>query len=217
MSPDRQRRAGARYLLRRHSLTVAPCVFAAHQGSTRHFRNSASPLAFSAAGLTFKGFSRGCRRTQIDMNAIKSAADPGTRPGSAKPTDPGRGTLHILLRLVPYLRQYGWAFGLSLVGLLAARLFEAVIPLAVKDGIDLIASGQVEIAGGTVSFETAAAALALPALTIAVCVLGQLITTIVSRILTRRIGMYAAWDLRNRVYQHLQQQGPMETLCPQDT
>lgn len=143
------------------------------------------------------------------MNAIKSAADPGTRPGSAKPTDPGRGTLHILLRLVPYLRQYGWAFGLSLVGLLAARLFEAVIPLAVKDGIDLIASGQVEIAGGTVSFETAAAALALPALTIAVCVLGQLITTIVSRILTRRIGMYAAWDLRNRVYQHLQQQGPM--------
>ena len=50
--------------------------------------------------------------------------------------------------------------------------------------------------------------LADPTLAIVLCVLGQVVVTIVSRILIRRIGMYAAYDLRNRFYDHLQQQGP---------
>ena len=48
----------------------------------------------------------------------------------------------------------------------------------------------------------------LPALAIAACVTAQMLVTVVSRILIRRVGMTAAFDLRNRVYAHLQLQGP---------
>ena len=50
--------------------------------------------------------------------------------------------------------------------------------------------------------------LSYPALAIVGCVVAQFVVTFVSRILVRRIGMYAAFDLRNRIYDHLQKQGP---------
>ncbi len=116
--------------------------------------------------------------------------------------------MKVLLRLLPYLKAHIWAFSFGMLGLLVARIFEALIPLYVKQGIDLITAGQDGLGDGTLSLASAMDALTYPALAIAACVIAQIIVTIISRILIRRIGMYAAFDLRNRVYDHLQKQGP---------
>ena len=139
------------------------------------------------------------------MNAPRPA-EPATARRDA--SDLSEGSLRVLLRLLPYLRQHVWAFAIGFVGLFAARIFEAMIPLYVKMGIDRIAEGQTGVANAAVTLDSAAATLAYPALVIVACVGGQLVFTILSRLLMRRAGMYTAWDLRNRVYQHLQRQGP---------
>ena len=51
-----------------------------------------------------------------------------------------------LLRLLPYHRRYGRAFCSGAAVLLLARVFEALIPLFLRDGIDLIAAGRAQIA-----------------------------------------------------------------------
>ncbi len=139
------------------------------------------------------------------MNAPRTA-EPATARRDAP--DLSEGSLRVLLRLMPYLRQHAWAFGIGFIGLFAARIFEAMIPLYVKMGIDRIADGQTDIAEGAITLDSASAALAYPALVIVACVGAQLVMTILSRVLMRRAGMYTAWDLRNRVYRHLQRQGP---------
>ncbi len=139
------------------------------------------------------------------MNTPRTA-EPATARRDAP--DLSEGSLRVLLRLMPYLRQHAWAFGIGFIGLFAARIFEAMIPLYVKMGIDRIADGQTDIAEGAITLDSASAALAYPALVIVACVGAQLVMTILSRVLMRRAGMYTAWDLRNRVYRHLQRQGP---------
>jgi ATP-binding cassette subfamily B multidrug efflux pump len=116
--------------------------------------------------------------------------------------------MKVLLRLLPYIKEHVWAFTFGMIGLLVARVFEALIPMYIKQGIDLIVAGQQGLASSTLTFDQAMGALTYPALAIAACVIAQIIVTIFSRILIRRIGMYAAFDLRNRVYDHLQKQGP---------
>ena len=116
--------------------------------------------------------------------------------------------MKVLLRLLPYIKAHAWAFTFGMFGLLVARVFEALIPLFVKQGVDLITEGQNGLAAGNLNYDTALDTLAYPAMAIVACVIAQIIVTIVSRILIRRIGMYAAFDLRNRIYQHLQKQGP---------
>ncbi|MFT7246016.1 MAG: ATP-binding cassette subfamily B multidrug efflux pump [Candidatus Azotimanducaceae bacterium] len=116
--------------------------------------------------------------------------------------------MRVLLRLLPYIKANVWAFTFGMIGLLVARVFEALIPLFVKQGVDLITEGQNGLASGNLTYDAALDALAYPALAIVACVIAQIIVTIFSRILIRRIGMYAAFDLRNRIYQHLQKQGP---------
>ena len=69
-------------------------------------------------------------------------------------------------------------------------------------------SGRSAIAAGELDWQSAADALVYPALAIVACVVAQMIVTIGSRILIRRVGMAAAFDLRNRMYAHLQLQGP---------
>jgi ATP-binding cassette subfamily B protein len=116
--------------------------------------------------------------------------------------------MKVLLRLLPYLKAHVWAFTFGMIGLLVARIFEAMIPLYVKQGIDAITAGQEALGDSSLTMDTAISALSYPALAIVACVIAQIIVTIISRILIRRIGMYAAFDLRNRVYDHLQKQGP---------
>ncbi|MEM8769492.1 MAG: ABC transporter transmembrane domain-containing protein, partial [Pseudomonadota bacterium] len=113
-----------------------------------------------------------------------------------------------LLRLTIYLKRYRVSFGLAVLGMVIARGFEGMIPLFVKTGIDRIATGQAGLADGSLDFATATDALSFPALAIVVCVILQMAVTIGYRIAMRRIGVNAAFDLRNRLYEHLQLQGP---------
>ena len=113
-----------------------------------------------------------------------------------------------LLRLAVYLKRYRVSFGLAVLGMVIARGFEGLIPLFVKTGIDRIADGQAALADGGLDLETATAALSGPALAIVGCVILQMLVTIAYRIAMRRIGINAAFDLRNRLYEHLQRQGP---------
>ncbi len=114
-----------------------------------------------------------------------------------------------LIRLLPYIKAHAWAFWGGMFGLLVARLFEALIPWYVKMGIDNITAAQGELSAASIDLEAALDTLTYPAIAIAICVISQMLVTVVSRILIRRIGMYAAFDLRNRIYSHLQKQGPI--------
>lgn len=116
--------------------------------------------------------------------------------------------MKVLLRLWPYIQAHAWAFWGGLSGLAAARLFEAMIPLYVKMGIDSIAEAQTDLSNSATTIDVALDALTYPALAIIACVICQMLITMVSRILVRRIGMYASFDLRNELYDHLQKQGP---------
>ncbi len=98
-----------------------------------------------------------------------------------------------LRRLLPYLSRYGLPFWLGNGGLLLARVFEAFIPLFLLQGIDSVAAGRPD--------------LALPSLAILLCVVARFLTIIASRRVIRRIGMAVGYDLRKRVYEHLQRQG----------
>ena len=109
-----------------------------------------------------------------------------------------------LRRLAPYLRQHAWAFWGGMLGLLAARLFEAAIPYFLKQGIDALADAS----HNDHSNEVLTNLIGPIALSIALCVIAQIVVTIISRILIRRIGVYVAFDLRNRLYQHLQRPRP---------
>lgn len=113
-----------------------------------------------------------------------------------------------LLRLTHYLKRYRLSFGLAVVGMIIARGFEGMIPLFVKTGIDRIAAGQSGLAQGNLDLDQATAVLSGPALAIVGCVILQMLVTIAYRIAMRRIGVNAAFDLRNRLYEHLQLQGP---------
>ncbi len=113
-----------------------------------------------------------------------------------------------LRRLLPYHDRYKLPFWGGMCGLLAARVFEATIPLFLRDGIDRIASGSSLVTAGSIDIAAARSALAWPALAIVLCVLGEFTCIIFSRRVIRRIGVSVAYDLRKRVYDHLQHQGP---------
>ncbi len=113
-----------------------------------------------------------------------------------------------LRRLLPYHSRYRLPFWGGMAGLLLARVFEAAIPLFLRDGIDLLISGGTGIQTGSLRIEEAHAALAWPALAIVACVAARFGFIVVSRRVIRRIGVAVAYDLRKRVYAHLQRQGP---------
>ena len=112
-----------------------------------------------------------------------------------------------LVRLIVYIQQYAWTFWLSVTGMLIARLIEGSIPMFVQKGIDAIAAGQ-SLAKLDANFDVAKAMepLIFPATMICICVAVQTIVTIAYRIGMRRIGVNASYDLRNRLYRHMQLQ-----------
>lgn len=113
-----------------------------------------------------------------------------------------------LARLLPYVRKYSLQFWSGMAGLLIARVFEAMIPLFVKQGVDRIADGHADFGLTNISYDQAMSALKGPCLAIVACVFAQMLVTIYSRTMIRRIGMDAAYNMRNTVYNHLQAQGP---------
>lgn len=113
-----------------------------------------------------------------------------------------------LLRLLPYLREHALAFWLGMAGLLGARVFEALIPIFVKQGVDRIDAGRKAVNAGTTTLDGVLDTLVEPALFIILCVFAQMAVTIVSRTLIRQIGMRVAYQMRNQMYDHLQRMGP---------
>lgn len=113
-----------------------------------------------------------------------------------------------LFRLLPYIKQHALPFWAGMAGLLLNRILEAFIPLLIKQGVDSIAEGAGQSATGQIHFDAAMDALVFPCIAIIMCVIAQMLVTVFSRIMIRRIGMAAAYDLRNRIYDHLQKQGP---------
>lgn len=106
-----------------------------------------------------------------------------------------------LRRLLPYHRRYWLPFWLGIAGLLLARVFEALIPLYLRDGIDLIEAG-------VQSGDPTGSMLVGPAVAILVCVLLRYLFIAASRRVIRRIGIAIAYDLRNRFYAQVQRMGP---------
>jgi ATP-binding cassette subfamily B multidrug efflux pump len=113
-----------------------------------------------------------------------------------------------LRRLMPYHHRYRQPFWIGMFALVVARAFEAAIPLFLRDGIDAMVAGQQAMELTQLDFAGARSALAWPALAIVCCVLLRYGTIIVGRRLIRRIGVHIAYDLRKRIYHHLQLQGP---------
>lgn len=102
--------------------------------------------------------------------------------------------MNSLSRLLPYLRAHRFPFWAGMLALLVARVFEALIPLCLKDGIDRLAVGD--------------AAIGLPAAGIFACLVLRFATIVWGRRHVRQVGVEVAFDLRRRLYAHFQRQGP---------
>jgi ATP-binding cassette, subfamily B, multidrug efflux pump len=112
-----------------------------------------------------------------------------------------------LRRLLPYHTRYKAPFWAGIGALLVARFFEALVPLFLRDGVDAVVAGREQIGAGVLTAAEAQSWLLLPAAAIAVCVLLRFIFIVFARRVIRRIGNHVAYDLRKRVYEHLQLQG----------
>jgi ATP-binding cassette, subfamily B, multidrug efflux pump len=113
-----------------------------------------------------------------------------------------------LRRLLPYHERYKVPFWGGAFMLLLARSLEALIPLFLRDAIDAIDAARPLIASGALDASDARAMLVLPVAGIAACIAVRLVTMANARRIIRRIANYVAYDLRKRVYTHLQLQGP---------
>ncbi|MGI9327413.1 MAG: ABC transporter ATP-binding protein [Pseudomonadales bacterium] len=106
-----------------------------------------------------------------------------------------------LLRLKRFIRPYRARLGIGIGAFGIARLFEAMIPLFLSQGIDLLVNA-IE-AGATVRPE----GLLWPVLGILGAVLGRYTVVTIARYSVRRTGLYVAFDLRQNLFQTLQLQG----------
>jgi ATP-binding cassette, subfamily B, multidrug efflux pump len=104
------------------------------------------------------------------------------------------GSLLRLWRLSPFVRPYIGPYAWGMVGLVAARIFEGATPLLLRAGID--------------SLRAQNDALLLPVLGITACVLARFGCISASRRSIRSVGVHATYDLRTRIYAHLQRQAP---------
>jgi ATP-binding cassette, subfamily B, multidrug efflux pump len=104
------------------------------------------------------------------------------------------GSLLRLRRLWPFVRPYVGRYAAGMAVLSAARIFEGSIPLLLRSGIDRLSAGS--------------DALLLPVLGIAACVVARFACISWSRRVIRSVGVHASYDLRTRMYAHLQLQAP---------
>lgn len=100
-----------------------------------------------------------------------------------------------LKNLGTYFRRYGWVLSGAIGGLLITRIFDAVVPLLMKTVIDSLADPDIE------------PNLMLPALVIIGIVLGRFSIFVVARRIMRRVSISVSYDLRKRIFNHIQYQG----------
>ncbi len=102
---------------------------------------------------------------------------------------------HALYRLWEFIGKYKLQLLIGIAAFFLARLFEAMIPMFMRDGIDLIATGD-------------ASGIWLPVtgILVAVCIRYGVVTF--ARMQVRRVAFYVCFDMRQRLFTQLQLQGP---------
>jgi len=98
-----------------------------------------------------------------------------------------------LFRLGTFLTKYRGLLAIGVFAFLVARILEALAPLFLKKGIDTIAAGSGDVL--------------VPVVGIVGAVLARFFVVSFARITVRRVGLYIAFDLRERLYAQLQSQG----------
>ena len=99
-----------------------------------------------------------------------------------------------LARLGVFVRKYRGRLIGGVAAFALARVLEALVPLLLMVGIDRLQAGQ--------------GSLAAPALGIAAVVAARFVVVSFARIAVRRTGLLVAFDLRQKLYAHLQRMGP---------
>ena len=115
--------------------------------------------------------------------------------------------LPLIKTLTSYLKRKPFFFLGGFAGLLVSRLFEGAVPYFLKIGIDRVSLAYSRVVNGQPYDETVLL-LVFPAAALAACVLAKAVISASSQILIRWVGVEAATDLRYRLYDHLQKQGP---------
>lgn len=100
-----------------------------------------------------------------------------------------------LKNLGTYFRRYGWVLSGAIAGLLLTRIFDAVVPLLMKTAIDSLADAAIE------------PNLMLPVLGIIGIVFARFSIYVVARRIMRRVSISVSYDLRKRIFNHIQYQG----------
>ncbi|MDA0789896.1 MAG: ABC transporter ATP-binding protein [Proteobacteria bacterium] len=100
-----------------------------------------------------------------------------------------------LKNLGVYFRRYALVLSISIIGMLVANIMSAIVPLLMKTGIDSLADPEIE------------PDIIMPAIAIAVIVIVRFFVFVVTRRIMRRVSIAVAYDLRKRMFNHIQYQG----------
>ena len=128
--------------------------------------------------------------------AQADATTPGATPGAEHTTETisrGRARFRALRRLGPYLKPYRGLLGAGIAGFFFARIFEAMVPIFLGRGIDMMAAGETD--------------LSMPIIGILIAVVCRYAVVTFARFSVRRSGQALAFDLRQALYAQLQTQG----------
>ena len=101
-----------------------------------------------------------------------------------------------LKHLGTYFHRYGWVLAFAVIGLLVTRILDAIVPLFMKTAIDSLAD------------EAIAPNVMWPAIGIMVVVAVRFGIFVFSRRVMRRVSISVAYDLRKKIFNHVQFQGP---------
>lgn len=126
---------------------------------------------------------------------MRGAVVSGFRTGVVRERSSIKHLRH-LWRLMPYVRRYGWVLLLAITGLLLTRLAMSLVPLFMRTAVDSLADPEIP------------PNYVLPALAILGIVGVQAVLYIFSRRALRRISIAVTYDLRKRLFNHVQYQGP---------
>ena len=99
-----------------------------------------------------------------------------------------------LLRLRVFVARYRGRLTGGIAAFALARVFEALVPIMLMIGIDRLTEGNADILW--------------PVLGIVAVVCARFVTVSFARMAVRRAGLLVAFDLRQRLYAHLQLMGP---------
>ena len=99
-----------------------------------------------------------------------------------------------LRHLLVYLKRYGWTLTIAITGILISNVMSAVIPLMMKEAIDSLADEALE------------PNIVIPALAIAAIVVVRFFVFVVTRRVMRRVSIAVSYDLRKRMFNHIQYQ-----------